>query len=389
VISIKEIVEKQFNINELLSSNHLTTLLKEGSVIQDGFNSFILLLGQKKPFKADLNAIGENQILVYQTLYWSYLNPVSANQCDREAENLYYYPQSFRLSREDLCLLTRHILGHQNSQDGHKLKLVSDHFIEFKNQFDWSQSQFQSGRLSKTVPFTFFDYQVDQFNFWLALDFAIHNKDVSGFVYCFWSGKNGYLGKTPEVLASYENKTLTTMALAGTWSNHINYSVVEDVDLKTREEHSIVVQDIVSRLGERAQTSKTYIYNVKYLNHLRTDITIKVESERHFINLVEQLHPTAALGIYPRNLQLAESFSKLELQKERTYFGSPVGFVTKNCARIYVGIRSLCWNLEDSRLSVMCGCGVTAQSELQTEWVEIMTKKNAIFKMFNLKEEAG
>ena len=380
-------MEKQFNINELLSSNHLTTLFKEGAVIQEGANSFILLLGDKKPYLAGLESLSSNQILVYQANYWDYINQ-SKGDSSQNAQNLYYYEQAFKIDRDNLCLLTGHLItqaGLVNRANG--LKLRHDHFADFQNQFDWSQKQFGSGRLRKTVPFTKFEYEAQNFSFWLALDFALRHQDV-GFIYGFWTEHQGHLGKTPELLASFENQTLTTMALAGTWSNQIQYESLNDVDAKTREEHAIVVHDIKSRLGQ-AESTETYIYNVKYLNHLRTDIFTKIENEQKFIDLVNRLHPTAALGIYPRDLGAAEDFSKLELQNHRETFGAPVGFLTKNYARIYVGIRMFKWNLDKSSVSILCGCGVTAQSQLESEWTELITKKNAICKMFNLNEVVG
>ena len=380
-------MEKQFNINELLSSNHLTTLFKEGAVIQESANSFILLLGDKKPYLSDLESLSQNQILVYQANYWDYIDK-SKDNASKNAQNLHYYEQAFKIDRDHLCLLTDRLIT-QLGLDGrvNRLRIRQDHFADFQNQFDWSQMQFSSGRLRKTVPFTKFEYDVQNFSFWLALDFALRHQDV-GFVYGFWTEHQGYLGKTPELLASFENQTLTTMALAGTWSNQIHYQSLNDVDAKTREEHAIVVQDIKSRLGQ-AESTETYIYNVKYLNHLRTDIFTKIENEKNFIDLVGRLHPTAALGIYPRDLGAAEEFSNLELQNSREIFGAPVGFLTKNYARIYVGIRMFKWNAINSSVSIMCGCGVTAQSHLESEWAELITKKNAVCKMFNLNEEVG
>lgn len=171
------------------------------------------------------------------------------------------------------------------------------------------------------------------------------------------------------------------MALAGTWGHEKNFAHVSDVDMKTREEHEFVINDIRERLGQIV-VGETHILNLPTLSHLKTQIHQDCHSQKDCLAAIEKLHPTAALGIYPRKPEMAFQFSQFPVQKERGFFGAPFGVIGADFAQVIVGIRGLIWS--DKRLNIFVGCGVTAQSELEAEWQELQTKKKAICEAFSL-----
>jgi len=375
VVSIKEIVDKQFNMefnkDELLNSNILVKLLEDGGLLQIDSDTFILLIGPKKPFIGDIKSLSSNQFLVYQPDYWDYLEQNPPNK-------LYVYQHNLKLNRADLRLLLSKI-----QLEGQSLQFRADHYDHFKTQYDWSQKQFENGLLKKTVPFTKFEYQIeDRFNFLTHLLFAIASSQ-QGWLYGFWNSQQGYMGMTPESLALWDGDQLETMALAGTWSHDVKYNNLDDIDEKIKQEHDLVIQDIISKVPQ-AKKDKTKIFKLQYLNHLKTKISCEVKDLKFFFEYVLKLHPTAALGLFPHNHELALNFSKLNLQNQRGFFGAPIGFLTSKRSQIYVSIRCFEWNQQKQKLNIFCGCGITQQSVISEEWNELNTKKMAIVKAFNL-----
>lgn len=355
------------NINDLTSSNFLTA----GGLLQTGSDQFILLLGARKPvFNA--RSGDSHQLFVYNPQFWDFLQADSQSN-----QGLFYIEKTLRITREELKnYLEKFILAKAST-----LALVDNHQSDFEAQFAWSQKTFREKLLQKTVPATKFEFSIkEKFNFAYHLFLSLQ-KNRPGFIYGLWDEAGGFLGLTPETLAAWDGKKLSTMALAGTWSNDQSFDHVSDVDMKTREEHEFVVNDIRERLG-KISVGNTEILTLPTLSHLKTEIAQDCLSQAEFISAVEKLHPTAALGIYPRKPELAHEFSQFNIQQQRGFFGAPFGVIGENFAHVVVGIRGLVWTA--NRVNLYVGCGVTAQSDQSSEWQELQTKKKAICEAFSL-----
>lgn len=368
-------MKAHLNINELESSNFLASFLKSGGLIQTSPDQFILISGDKKPvFRANFEDSHQN--FVYSPKFWEFLELKSSSNSEKISA-LFEPEHTLNIERNDLLKLVEKLIVKTKTP----LELVNDHKAEFNEQFKWSQEKFKTKKLKKTVPVTKFEFTVkDQFNFLYHLYLAI-NKTRTGYIYGAWNESDGFIGLTPEVLASWCGKTLSTMALAGTWSHELCYKQVAEVDLKTQEEHQFAVQDICERL-DQCMVSQTQVLNLPLLSHLKTEIQKICISKTEYLADIEKLHPTAALGIYPRDTNMALEFSKLPIQRERQFFGAPFGIIAAHFAHVVVGIRGLTWTKK--RLNIYVGCGVTAQSNIEAEWQELITKKNSIIEAFSL-----
>lgn len=191
----------------------------------------------------------------------------------------------------------------------------------------------------------------------------------------------GMVGLTPEYLFELKENTLVTAALAGT-------APIDEKDLllknpKEKREHSLVIDDIRSKLGSYGDISigETSLYEIGSMAHLKTPISIKLNKKLDFEEVVHLLHPTAALGAYPTNHASQSFFSDQNTHTPRNRFGAPLGIRYPNGEGIcLVAIRALQW--EGMECSIGAGVGIVSESVLQNEWNEILLKIQSIQKLF-------
>ena len=209
------------------------------------------------------------------------------------------------------------------------------------------------------------------------------------FAYGTWDSHEGVIGATPELLVEVaRDGSLRTMALAATRAEAEvgvrSSSLLEDP--KEAEEHRIVVEairDDVSRFGD-VRTGPTREVRLPGLTHLRTDIEVRTDRTPRLTDVVGALHPTPALGAYPK-LPGLEWLRRADARspKPRGRFGAPFGAVLGDLAdadaplaSCVVAIRGVRWRGEDS--FVAAGCGVVPQSDPDREWAETLAKLETV-----------
>lgn len=210
---------------------------------------------------------------------------------------------------------------------------------------------------------------------------SLIRKPQKGFYsYGYGLGQEGMGGLTPELLFEVEDGILSTMALAGTAFSNAP-SLLEDA--KERDEHGIVVQHLTDELKTFGEVSvgPTGEKNYGMLKHLLTPISVQLNRMPSFNEIVRRLHPTAALGGWPR----AEALSWLSAEpsaKWRGKFGAPFGFTDGECMKCVVAIRGLQWT--GRRALLASGCGVVASSVAEKEWQELQLKRDSTLKQLGL-----
>ena len=187
---------------------------------------------------------------------------------------------------------------------------------------------------------------------------------------------HAFFGATPELLTELKGRQLRSMALAG--SAHRGDSPATDEalaqqllnDQKERHEHALVVDAICARLGDLGKLqgpAGPQVLKLANIQHLLTPLTCTLHRAGGLLPLVEQLHPTPALGGVPRELAL-KHISELE-PVPRGWFASPVGCLDQRLDGIFVvAIRSAI--SQERRLWLYAGVGVVADSVAQREWEE-------------------
>lgn len=249
-------------------------------------------------------------------------------------------------------------------------------FDPFQDQF----IRFMQSRLQKVVPYGFAHAETEltesNLNHCLIhlLEYAKKNP-VS--IYGFWGKGNGILGATPEILFTMENQMVSTMALAGT---------SEDVqslmgDPKQRKEHDFVIEGIAQSLQSfgKVVIGETKPLALSHLAHLFTPIQLKTQGE--FTALTQSLHPTPALGVFPKS-EGKQWLKNYQTLVPRGRFGAPVGYAEQDTGRCYVAIRNVQW--KNQRLQIGAGCGIVKESIMEKEWKELALKIKATRAMLAL-----
>ena len=202
----------------------------------------------------------------------------------------------------------------------------------------------------------------------------------NGFLYGVWNKHSGILGFTPEFLFSLEGNKFRTMALAGT-GPQTGPSLLKDQ--KELKEHQLVVQSLQDSLRGILKWDKTTPSEMIFppLKHLLTKLTGSFTSKVSFEKICHTLHPTAALGGYPKK-QALNWLKKQISQKNRKYFGAPLAFFeTENRYFCLIALRALEWNGEE--IKCFSGGGLIKESVLQKEWRELSLKRQQVISFFS------
>ena len=263
----------------------------------------------------------------------------------------------------------------------------------FKKAFKELKIQFEQNKLKKAVPYLFSYANAamsqQRFTYCLSHAFTIKKKypdHFSGYLYGHCYQQQGFLGLTPELLFSYEKEPqpkVITMALAGTKKKEEEATLLSDA--KELKEHQLVITGIkksLSSLG-KVQVGETKVLSLPTLSHLLTFIQMTPTKAFDFNNYVKKLHPTPALGAFPKKAG-AEWLLGYQKKVDRKSYGAPFGYYHPPSQKVtcIVAIRQIQWG--NRKIRIGAGCGVIAQSSLEKEWQEILLKIKAIKNIFPL-----
>jgi menaquinone-specific isochorismate synthase len=192
-------------------------------------------------------------------------------------------------------------------------------------------------------------------------------------------GPEFLVGATPEILFELDGcRTLATVAVAGTRPAADGPAGLEGSP-KERDEHQAVVEDLLARLSEwgEAHASKTEVRRFGQLAHLVADICVEARGPLDFETVARRLHPTPALGVYPRGETGAAWLAGIDPRRDRKRFGAPFGLrLPSGGGRCVVAIRNL--QYAAGRLEIWAGCGVVPMSRYEDEWQEVLQKIQAV-----------
>lgn len=244
---------------------------------------------------------------------------------------------------------------------------------EFGASFAKTQEAFRDGSLRKIVPaiFEWSDRPLDANDRRRALC-AMANLPSGLMPYGCWDETEGILGASPELLFEYDGVEIHTTAIAGTSRGDTAPDDMLD-DPKECAEHRAVLDDITTQLSPLGivTRSATHLWRVGILSHLRTDLRLTPRASVTFDELVARLHPTPAVGMFPRGDWRGWT-EKLDLG-ERGRFTAPFGLLLPHGEmRCLVAIRNVQWGTHTIRCGV--GCGLIAASKLQNELAELRLK---------------
>lgn len=198
-----------------------------------------------------------------------------------------------------------------------------------------------------------------------------------------------WLGATPELLVSVENKNLfRTIALAATqpFRPGVNLKSVAWTQ-KDIEEHALVERYIVNsfkkiRLREFEEHGPKTVVAGNLL-HLKSEFSVDMEAT-NFPQLgsvmLQLLHPTSAVCGVP--LEPAQDFLRKYEGYDRQYYSGYLGPVNfNNSIAIFVNLR--CAQLLADRAILYAGAGVTIDSIPEDEWNETQIKMNTLLQVIS------
>lgn len=201
---------------------------------------------------------------------------------------------------------------------------------------------------------------------------------------CWAFHVDGMVGATPELLARVDRGLVTSRVLAGT----IRPSGDETADLahaaalarssKDREEHEYAVRSVTSVL-ERFCTSINVpeapsVIHLPNVMHLASDVTGVLAGTTSSLELVEALHPSAAVCGTP-TAQAGQVIAELE-GLDRGRYAGPVGWTDdEGDGEWCIALRAAEASPRDPRrLRLFAGCGIVAASDPEAEWAESEAK---------------
>lgn len=199
----------------------------------------------------------------------------------------------------------------------------------------------------------------------------------TAFRYLWYAPQTGFwMGASPEVLLVADENRFETMALAGTqlFGPHLFWPE------KEREEQFFVthfITDSLRPLTDDLYVSQPYTAQAGRLAHIRTDIKGKFKDGFSWKDVVPILHPTPAVCGYPK--LDAMRFILENEGYDRSFYSGYLGEVSRSKTDLYVNLR--CMRYADGIVSLLMGCGITADSNPASEYIETVNKSMTIKKI--------
>ena len=189
-----------------------------------------------------------------------------------------------------------------------------------------------------------------------------------------------FIGASPERLFRREGSKIFSEAVAGTRPR--GTSELDDQDLreellgsqKDRSEHEYVRVSIRESLAplcaELEVEENASEMKLTRRRHMVSGVQGTLKEGISDAEILEALHPTPAVGGYPRE----EALEKLRTLEpfDRGWYAGPVGWIGADSAEFAVGIRS--GLVSGRQLSLFSGAGIVAGSTAEDEWAEIEQK---------------
>ncbi len=225
----------------------------------------------------------------------------------------------------------------------------------------------------------------------VSLDLLKHMKQATSHCYHFfvsYGDEFAFIGATPERLYRRVGQTVESEAIAGTRprgrDEEKDRGLAEALlaSEKDRHEHELVVRAIRDGLGRLCRRlehdPEPCVLKLDRVQHLKTGFRGELEPGCDDGELLAALHPTPAVGGYPRHAAIDE-IARIE-PFDRGWYAGPVGWIGRDQAEFAVAIR--CLLVAGKRMAVYAGAGIVEQSDADDEWREIDNKMANVLRFF-------
>ncbi len=230
----------------------------------------------------------------------------------------------------------------------------------------------------------------------LARDYAVWSKErfdprrvlrnlEERFPDCYVFAVDGLLGASPELLVRISDRTVESVALAG--SARRSPDPVEDEQIgkallssdKDRREHDMAAASVGRVLGEVCERMlrdpEPVLVELANVRHLATRFRGRLSEHRSVLDIVGRLHPTGAVGGVPSDVAV-DVIRSLEGMDRGRYAG-PVGWLDRHGdGEFAIALR--CAEISGARARLFAGAGIVAGSLPENELEETRLKLQAM-----------
>lgn len=211
-----------------------------------------------------------------------------------------------------------------------------------------------------------------------------------GYPDCWTFAVDGLVGSSPETLVIVDHGDVSARVLAGTISRGPDAASDHDAavalatSLKDLDEHRFAVQSVLAALQPHSSTLVTseipFTLKLPNLWHLATDVAGTLIDGSTSLDLIDALHPTAAVAGSPT----AEAVALIrELEPfDRGRYAGPVGWVGADGDGEWAIALRCAQVAETGDLTAYAGCGIVAESDPERELAETKMKFRPIVEAF-------
>ncbi|WKD51555.1 isochorismate synthase [Microbulbifer spongiae] len=220
------------------------------------------------------------------------------------------------------------------------------------------------------------------------------------FLFAFVREKSCFLGASPERLVALKDKCINTVALAGSAPRGKDFATDYSLGLsllnsdKDRFEHHLVVQHLLSILRKCchnvAEPEPPQLCKLKQIQHLLTPLEGFVKDGVNLLDVLSDLHPSAAVGGLPRKKAL--KYIRENEGLDRGWYAGPVGWLNaEGEGEFAVALRSALFT--PGRVTLFAGCGLVEASlpthEYRESCIKMRVIRDAIRSVSLVAEAAG
>ncbi len=201
------------------------------------------------------------------------------------------------------------------------------------------------------------------------------------YIFALQRGTQFFIGATPERLVQAQNGQIHTMALAGSAPRGTTQAEDERLGAellrseKNGIEHAVVVATVRKALLAHCSSvhvsDTPHLLKLKNVQHLETPIIGELLPGRCILDVMADLHPTPAVGGFPREEALA-TIRRVE-QLDRGWYAGPLGWIgAGGHGEFAVALRS--GLVTEQEATLFAGCGIVGDSDPQSEYAESCLK---------------
>jgi len=211
--------------------------------------------------------------------------------------------------------------------------------------------------------------------------YNLQQEQPTSYIFEFENGPQHFVGATPERLIKKKDNEVLSTCLAGSIKRGKTEQEDDNLgqrllhDDKNLLEHAIVVKMIKSAIEsccfDVITPKSPALFKSKNIQHLFTPVKGYAREGFSFLSMVEKLHPTPALGGFPK-WKAIEKIRELE-PMHRGWYAGPLGWIDhEDNGEFVVALRS--GLLEGQNAALFAGCGIVEESDPKSEYLETKIK---------------